>query len=54
MSKVRLLVRGFLEDDSQVENLEESLTLLGLGEELCSNKIEELEQASQHEYEEMK
>jgi hypothetical protein len=43
MSKVRNLVRGYLHDDTQVDNLEESLCLLELGDQLCVNKIEELE-----------
>ena len=54
MSKVRNLVRGYLHDDTQVDNLEESLCLLELGDQLCVNKIEELVQASQMEYESLK
>lgn len=53
LGKVHNLVKNYIQDDSQVENLEESLSLLALGEELCENKITELEQASQEEYQQL-
>jgi hypothetical protein len=43
MTKASQLITEFLKDDSRVENLQETIKILSLGQELCTSKIEELE-----------
>lgn len=50
MSRVRMLIRNYLEDDSQISNLEESLSLLKLGEKVCDEEITERERLTEEDY----
>lgn len=50
MSKAYSLISQYVKDDSRVENLQESLNILSLGQELCTSKIEEMEQATEEEF----
>ena len=50
MTKASQLITEFLKDDSRVENLQETINILSLGQELCTSKIEEMEQATQEEF----
>lgn len=50
MGRVRMLIRNYLEDDNRIENLEESLSLLKLGEKVCDEEINERERISEEDY----
>lgn len=50
MGRVRMLIRNFLEDSNQIENLEESLSLLKLGEKVCQEEIKERERLTEEDY----
>ena len=54
MSKASQLISEFLKDDSKVEKLHESMKILSLGQKLCASKIEEMEQATEEEFRDIK